>query len=204
MIFTEDIMNYVIYVLLTLIFMACTIFTDIKFQILNKKVLYLPALIIIGITNYLMIFFKNMDLLFVIIQVIIQLLLFILSLWDIKDMEIPLIFIYLFAFVCAVMMLLNPYCNLLNNVILGMVIAILLLLFYKFKKSGIGFGDIEIIIALAFAYGYPHIFNVLFVALFMSMFYGISLLVLKKAKIKSEIPFIPFLFLSVSLNIINF
>lgn len=197
-------MDYVICVLLTVVFMACAIFADIKFKILNKKRLYLPILILIGFSNYVMLFLKDMDLYLVITQSAMQLLLLLLSFWDIKDMEIPIVFIYIFAFICAIMMLINPYCKLINCVILGVVIAIVLLVFYKVKKSSVGIGDIEVIIALSFAYGYPHIFNVLFTALFISMLYGIGLLILKKAKIKTEIPFLPFLFFSVSLNIINF
>ncbi len=197
-------MNYVICSILFFTFIIGFIFADIKFKFINKKVFYISLIIIIGLNIYLMIFIKGMSIYFSVIYLAAEFILMILSFWDIKEKEIPVIYIYCLLLCCGIMMLINPYCNIINNIITGVIITGVLALFYRLKKESVGLGDIEVIAALSFSFGYPHIFNILFTALFISMIFGIILLIIKRAKLKTEIPFIPFLCLSVILNVINF
>ncbi|MCI8805473.1 MAG: hypothetical protein HFE59_06185 [Clostridiales bacterium] len=197
-------MKYVIDILLMLFFILGFIFADIKFKLISKKVVYIPLIIIIGLNIYSMIFIKGMSIYFAVIYLAVEFILTILSFWDIKEKEIPVIYIYCLLLCCGIMMLINPYCDIINNIITGIIITVVLALFYRLKKESVGLGDIEVIAALSFSFGYPHIFNILFTALFISMIFGIILLIIKRAKLKTEIPFIPFLCLSVILNIINF
>lgn len=197
-------MNYVICSVFFLVFVSGFVFADIKLKLINKKVLYIPLIIIIGLNIYSMILFKGMSIYFSVMYLAAEFILMILSFWDIKEKEIPVIYIYCLLLCCGIMMLINPYCNIINNIITGVIITGVLALFYRLKKESVGLGDIEVIAALSFSFGYPHIFNILFAALFIAMIFGMILLIIKRAKLKAEIPFIPFLCLSVILNVINF
>lgn len=197
-------MNYAIYLALFLVFLIGFIFADIKLELVKRKLIYIPLIILIGLNVYTMIFIKEMSIYFTIIYLTAEFILAILCFWDIKEKEIPVIYIYCLVLCCGIMLLSNPYSNIVNNIITGAAITGVLALFYRLKKESVGLGDIEVIAALSFSFGYPHIFNVLFTALFISMIFGIILLIIKRAKLKTEIPFIPFLCLSVILNVINF
>lgn len=197
-------MNYAICLALFLVFLIGFIFADIKLELIKRKLIYIPLIILIGLNVYTMIFVKEISIYFTIIHLTAEFILAILCFLDIKEKEIPVIYIYCLLLCCGIMMLINPYCNIINNTITGVMITGVLALFYRLKKESVGLGDIEVIAALSFSFGYPHIFNVLFTALFISMIFGIILLIIKRARLKTEIPFIPFLCLSVILNVINF
>jgi leader peptidase (prepilin peptidase)/N-methyltransferase len=98
----------------------------------------------------------------------------------------------------------NPYCRIINNLVVGGVLSVALFILYKVASDKIGLGDVEIMLALGFAFGYPQIFSIIFSSLFLSMVFGILLMTVKKAKLKTTIPFVPFLFIGMTLNIINY
>ena len=75
---------------------------------------------------------------------------------------------------------------------------------YFLSKKRVGIADIKVISFLGFYMGYPLIFSLLFASMFLAMIYGIALVVLKKAELKSEIPFLPFLLLGYIINVLNF
>jgi prepilin signal peptidase PulO-like enzyme (type II secretory pathway) len=151
-----------------------------------------------------MIFIKNMNLIFILPFVAIQFLLLILSLWDIKQKEVPVPTLYCLFLMCVVMAVTNPYCRIINNLVVGGVLSVALFILYKVASDKIGLGDVEIMLALGFAFGYPQIFSIIFSSLFLSMVFGILLMTVKKAKLKTTIPFVPFLFIGMTLNIINY
>ncbi len=127
-------MNYVICSVLFIMFTIGFIFADIKFKFINKKVLYIPLIIFIGVNIYSMIFLKGMSIYFAVIHLAVEFILTILSFWDIKEKEIPVIYIYCLLLCCGIMMLINPYCNIINNIITGVIITGVLVLFYRLKK----------------------------------------------------------------------
>lgn len=135
---------------------------------------------------------------------VILVLLCILSLWDAREKQIPAVGVYALFFGCAVMTVINPYCSIINNLITGGAVSLVLFIVYKTGRVSIGLGDVEVIGSLAFAFGYPHIFNILIMGLLLSMLWGIGLMALKKADMKTEMAFIPFLFLGYVLNVLNF
>lgn len=170
----------------------------------NKKPFCILIFIMFFAVNIIMILYCGYLFRFVILYNLIMLMLGFLSLWDIREKEIPAVAIYILAVFCMVMMLINPYCNIINNVVTGILFSGIIGLAYKLTKEKIGLGDVEVLCAMAFAFGYPNLFNMLFISMISSVIFGIMLIVLKKATIKTEIPFLPFIFIGYILNITSF
>jgi prepilin signal peptidase PulO-like enzyme (type II secretory pathway) len=66
-------------------------------------------------------------------------------------------------------------------------------LFYFTKGKGMGFGDVKFVIFMGLFLGFPKILVGLFISFFLGAIIGIILIVLKKKKMKSQLPFAPFL-----------
>ncbi len=66
-------------------------------------------------------------------------------------------------------------------------------LFYFTKGKGMGFGDVKYVIFMGFFLGFPNIIVGLFISFFLGAIIGLLLIALKKKKIKSQVPFAPFL-----------
>jgi leader peptidase (prepilin peptidase) / N-methyltransferase len=68
-----------------------------------------------------------------------------------------------------------------------------LAIFLISKGRWMGFGDVKLSLFMGFFLGYPKIIVALFLAFFTGAIIGVGLIILKKKKISSEIPFGPFL-----------
>lgn len=66
-------------------------------------------------------------------------------------------------------------------------------LFYFTKGKGMGFGDVKFVIFMGLFLGFPNIVVALFLSFFLGAIIGIVLIVLKRKKMKSQVPFGPFL-----------
>ncbi len=67
------------------------------------------------------------------------------------------------------------------------------LLFYFTKGKGMGFGDVKFVVFMGFFLGFPNILVALFISFFLGAIIGLALISIKKKKIKSQVPFAPFL-----------
>lgn len=86
--------------------------------------------------------------------------------------------------------------GILYNSILGAACGgLVLFLLWFFSKGSIGFGDVKLIVLCGALSGFPGIFSLLFRSMFLAMLYSVILLIKKKASLKTELPFVPFLFL---------
>lgn len=132
------------------------------------------------------------------------LVLILMAVQDVKEKYVSVYYIYVLYFLSMVMLFTNPYCNLVNNAITGFVMLIVLFVLHKTAGEKVGNADLETISALSFALGYPNIFSLLFAAMLMAVLVGLILIIAKKANIRSEIPFIPFILIGYILIIINF
>lgn len=198
-------MDYIVIAALSIVLPGVFIYMGRKNNMLiNNKILYVLIYAAVAGINCLTILYLDYLLRFVILYDIILMLLALLSLWDIKEMKIPSFMVYVLALFCTVLMIFNPYCRIINNIVTGGLFSLLLLIAYKLTKKKIGIGDVKVLCALSFAFGYPVVFNIIFIGMFISVIYGILLIVFKKANVKTEIPFIPFLFAGYVLNVINF
>lgn len=80
----------------------------------------------------------------------------------------------------------------------GTLAAFLAFLFFfllasKSKEKWMGMGDALLVILLGLILGWPEILLALFAAFFIGSIYGIIMIGLKKKKMKSQVPFAPFL-----------
>jgi len=76
--------------------------------------------------------------------------------------------------------------------------AILSFLFFYFlylitKHKGMGFGDVKLAFLMGLLLGYPGIVLALYISFLTGAFFGVILILRKKAKAKSKVPFGPFL-----------
>ncbi len=79
--------------------------------------------------------------------------------------------------------------------VLGAMIAFIFFFSLSFfsKEKWMGMGDAYLVIFLGLILGWPEILLALFLAFFLGAFYGIIAIALKKKKMKSQVPFAPFL-----------
>ncbi len=82
----------------------------------------------------------------------------------------------------------------------GVLAAFLAFLFFFFlatksKEKWMGMGDAYLVILLGLFLGWPQILLALFLAFFLGSVYGIIMLILGQKKMKSQVPFAPFLIL---------
>ncbi len=66
-------------------------------------------------------------------------------------------------------------------------------LFYFTKGKGMGFGDVKYVVFMGLFLGFPNILVGLFISFCLGAIIGLLLIALKKKKIKSQVPFAPFL-----------
>ncbi len=67
------------------------------------------------------------------------------------------------------------------------------LLFYFTKGKGMGFGDVKFVIFMGLFLGFPSIIVGLFISFTLGAIIGLALIIIKRKKIKSQVPFAPFL-----------
>lgn len=88
-------------------------------------------------------------------------------------------------------------------VLAGAIPAVIFLLASKLSKEKImGAGDAEIALAMGLLLGWPNIVLAYYSAFFVGAIWGSYLLITKKAKLKSEVPFGPFLILGVFFSLL--
>lgn len=113
---------------------------------------------------------------------------------DMKRREIPdlttIVFSLLFI---AVIWWFDGPSGLLAGAIGATVPAVLLLVAMLIKKNSVGLGDIKMVAACGLICGFPGVFFVMFRAALAILVYSLIMLIFKKLKLKSELPFAPFL-----------
>ncbi len=66
-------------------------------------------------------------------------------------------------------------------------------IFYFSKGKGMGFGDVKFVVFMGFFLGFPNILVANFISFFFGAIIGLLLILIGKKKMKSQIPFGPFL-----------
>lgn len=72
---------------------------------------------------------------------------------------------------------------------------IIMLILSLITKGGIGMGDVKIISAIGFLSGIAISFYTLFLGMFVCMLFSLTLLAMKKKKMKDQVPFGPFVYI---------
>ncbi|PKM51278.1 MAG: hypothetical protein CVV02_07935 [Firmicutes bacterium HGW-Firmicutes-7] len=120
--------------------------------------------------------------------------LFIVMIHDLIDQSIPLKWLAFGGVMGSYMLIYNPNISLLEGVVGSIITGILLLLLSKITRGGIGIGDVFVFVLISLIAGWKMSMTVLIFALVLCGCIGIVLFAFKKAKRKTTIPFMPFIF----------
>jgi prepilin signal peptidase PulO-like enzyme (type II secretory pathway) len=177
----------------------------------HKKLslLYPISEIITGISfllAYFITFTLNQELNYLIYLLIIFSLFLIISFTDYKFYEIPFEIIVsgsVFAFLYRILVLKNLTLeNLFVEVISVVIIFTIFYLIIYLSKGGMGGGDLKLACFISIVVGYPANISALYFGFILGGLFGILVLLLKFKKLKSQIPFGPFLILGAVLSLL--
>jgi len=145
----------------------------------------------------------SFNILALVFYLIISVFLIIIFLYDLKYYLVADIIVWPAIIISFLFNLLLLKVDLLNLLIAGGVGALFFgLQFLISKGKWIGGGDILIGLLIGFIVGWPKIIVVLFLSYILGSLVGLFLLILKKKKLSSKIPFGPFLVFSIWLTIL--
>ena len=118
------------------------------------------------------------------------------AVFDWKYMILP-DFSTIILIICGLILILSRSGGMPLQYILSALISagFLLILNLITKGKGMGMGDVKFAIFMGLFLGYPKIIVAFYVAFIVGAIYGIILMIFKKAKKKSQVPFGPFLIL---------
>lgn len=121
--------------------------------------------------------------------------LFCLSIYDIKFRELPDWFhliplsLYVYLFVRKGL----PF-SVMSGLLMALIVGVILLIVFLIRRDAIGLGDIKVMVICS-CYVAGMMPGIVIKGMLAAFLFSIVLLILKKANTKTEIPFIPFLFL---------
>lgn len=121
------------------------------------------------------------------------------SIWDVKKKSVPYMYLLLWGIVALVYLISNSLIKKNGDIwitmLFGIIPGIICLLISYVSREQIGYGDGWAILLMGALLGISRIMKLLLTAFSLLTVIAIVLLITKKAKRKSTIPFIPFLFL---------
>lgn len=130
-------------------------------------------------------------------------LLVLIFVYDLKYLEIPEIFSWLFL---ALAILAGLFANIysIDRFLLGGLVGggILGILVGISDERWMGSGDIKIGLGFGFLLGYPNALLFLFLSFIIGAVFGVLKILVKKGKLKSQIPFAPFLIVSAIITLL--
>lgn len=130
-------------------------------------------------------------------------LLVLIFIYDLKHLEIPEVFSWLFlALAILAGLLTNIYS--IDSFLLGGLVGggILGILVGISDERWMGSGDIKIGLGFGFLLGYPGALLFLFLSFIIGAVFGVVAILVKKGKLKSQIPFAPFLIVSAIITLL--
>lgn len=111
---------------------------------------------------------------------------------DIRKKSVSLISIFIFSIISAVINVCLTNTSLLN-MFLGVLVGLGVILIGRLMKDGIGIGDGAVLSSIGILIGGEICLLVFIIAITISAVIGTVLLILKKVKMKQELPFIPYI-----------
>ncbi|MFH1036584.1 MAG: prepilin peptidase [Patescibacteria group bacterium] len=133
-------------------------------------------------------------------QILVCCFLIIIFVYDLKHYIIPdgavfsaITIAFLYNFIYSLFIIHNSY-FLIQSLISATGAAIFFLVIFLVSKGNwMGFGDVKLAFLMGIFLGYPDIIPALFLAFFIGAIMGVVLIIFKKKKFSSEVPFGPFL-----------
>ena len=121
---------------------------------------------------------------------------------DYKTKYIDNTLLVLFILITIVSVALNNSSTVIGALITGVITFILLALFSKVTKGAFGMGDAYVISLLSIIFGYQGIMNIMIAASILIFFVSAFLLMKSRANKNKELPFTPYIFVSLILMLI--
>ena len=119
----------------------------------------------------------------------------ILSVIDIKNKRIPIVGVVLLGISCFILRYVVERSILGIGIVLGILPGIVLLILAICSDGKIGMGDGLVVCILGIGYTVEEIISMLGISFFFAAMCSIGLLIVKKADRKTELPFLPYLFI---------
>lgn len=162
--------------------------TAFVFTLLYSKIFLFQGFNFLSVTNF-------------IFSCTVAALLIVIFIYDIRHKIIPnkivypLIILSLASILFKLLFLGNT--NAVSLLISGFVLAAPFFLIWYFSKGeGMGFGDVKLALALGFILGLEKSLTMFFLSFWLGAIVGLLLISLSKAKMKTQIPFAPFMIIS--------
>ncbi|MFH0863903.1 MAG: prepilin peptidase [Candidatus Gottesmanbacteria bacterium] len=138
--------------------------------------------------------FSNLDYLLTTYYLLIIYALIVIFFIDLEHEIIPDQIIYPAIIISVLYIVLNTKYLILNYMVSGILAAgLFLLLFLITRGRGMGFGDIKLTLLMGLFLGFPKIIIALYLAFLTGALFGVILILVGRKKLKSHIPFGPFL-----------
>ena len=119
----------------------------------------------------------------------------ILSVIDIKNKRIPVWMVYLLGISCFVLRYVVESSIIGIGIMLGILPGVVLLILAICSDGKIGMGDGLVVFVLGIGYTLEEVVSILGISFFFTAICSIGLLIVKKADRKTELPFLPYLFI---------
>lgn len=201
-------MNYFYIIVTSLIISLMVIkyfnlFEKYMYEEVNKNIyILITALIVFNLIWGYILFTKfGFILYYFSIYLLINILL-IIAIIDYKTKYIPDILILVLLALGMWTMFVIPDVSFYNPLLTSIILFLVLLIANKVSKDSIGMGDVKLIPVISLFLGFSNIFSVIFISLLLSLIFGVILIIKDKKDIKTEIPFVPFIFIGVLLNLL--
>lgn len=115
-----------------------------------------------------------------------------LAVIDMKNKKVPIWLIEVFAIICFILRWVEG--SSVWTFLLGLLPGIVLLVLAICSGEKIGIGDAFVVGILGIGYTIENVISILGISLFFIAIWAIGLLIMKKANRKTELPFLPYLF----------
>ena len=120
--------------------------------------------------------------------------LIIIFIYDLKHFIIPDKVLYPAITISFLYLIINNQLSIINYSLVALGVSSFFLFIYLFSKGKcLGFGDVKLAILLGLFLGWPRIVLALFLSFVIGGIIGLGLIISSKKKLKSEVPFAPFL-----------
>lgn len=88
------------------------------------------------------------------------------------------------------------------NILVAAVLFVVLLLINKLSKEQLGMGDVKLLVVVGLVYGLSFLMYTLILSLLLMLMYSVPMLIIKKFKLSTQMPFAPFYTIGIIMYII--
>ena len=143
---------------------------------------------------FLLIISYQLSIITYIYYLIIACFLIVIFVYDLKKFIIPDKVLFPAIAISLLYLIINNQLSIINYLLSALGAAVFFLVIYLLSKGKwLGFGDVKLAILLGLILGWPKILLALFLSFVIGGIIGVGLIVFLKKKLKSEVPFAPFL-----------